>query len=198
MISCILLCAGLSERFPSIKALAPIATKPVIEHLQNTLLATNVDEIIIVLGAHRLKIEPHITNHPKIKTVYNENFILGQTTSFQKGLTAISKQSQAAMLLPIDSAFVKKETLNTLMDTFEKELPTILIPTSDGKKGHPPIFNKKLFQEIESLTSDKGINTIIRKYNNDEKTLEIKDPGIVDSFNTPQEFQNLLKKYNLI
>lgn len=197
MISCILLCAGLSERFPSIKALAKINGEYIIERFQRNLLATNIGELIIVLGAHRDKIEPFIVKMPQIKVIFNENYSLGQTTSFQKGLLTISEESQGALLLPIDSPFVKGESIYALIEEFFKKQPTILIPTFNSKKGHPPIFNKKIFSEIQSLPPDQGINSIIHKHGHDERTLELNDPGIIDTFNTPQEFQTLLTKYNL-
>ncbi len=51
MVTCILLSAGSSQRFGSPKALAELYDETVLEHLQKMLLATQVGEIIIVLGA---------------------------------------------------------------------------------------------------------------------------------------------------
>ena len=73
MVSCLLLAAGSSQRFNSPKALAPINGKTVIEHLQNILLATPLDEVIIVLGAHQEAIKPFLLNHKRVKVVYNKD-----------------------------------------------------------------------------------------------------------------------------
>ena len=51
MISCLLLTAGLSSRFHSPKALARLGEDTVIEHLQKTLINTQLSEIVVVLGA---------------------------------------------------------------------------------------------------------------------------------------------------
>lgn len=197
MISCILLCAGLSERFSSIKALAHIGPERIIERVQKTLLNSNAAEIIIVLGAHKEKIEPFISKNPKLKTVFNENYLLGQTSSFHKGLSALSKNSLGTMLLPVDCPFVTESTINSLINQFSEKQPSILIPTFNGRKGHPPIFHKKLIHEIQSLETDKGLNTVIQRHQKDELLTAVNDSGVVDTFNTPQELQTLLEKHNL-
>ena len=85
MITCILLSAGLSERFGSPKALACLSDSTVIEHLQNTLLQSCCDKIIVVLGAHASLIQPFIFIHSRIRVVYNKDYYFGQTSSLQAG-----------------------------------------------------------------------------------------------------------------
>ena len=94
MISCILLTAGLSNRFRSPKALARLGQDTVIEHLQKTLINTQISDIVIVLGAEAETIKPFLLNHKKIRFVYNKNFNFGQTSSFKTGLTGILSQSE--------------------------------------------------------------------------------------------------------
>ncbi len=63
MTSCVLLCAGKSLRFGSPKALCDLGGETIIARLQKTLLASRIDEIIIVSGAVIVYMEPHILKH---------------------------------------------------------------------------------------------------------------------------------------
>ncbi len=111
MISLILLRGGVSSRFGSPKALAPWGAGVLIAHLQDMLLSTNLDEIIIVLGSSAQQIKPLVLKHNKIKVVYNKDYKFGQTSSFKAGLQEVSASAQAVGLLPVDFPLIKKETI---------------------------------------------------------------------------------------
>ena len=187
MITCILLSAGLSERFGSPKALATINGISVIQHVQNTLLQSSCNDIIVVLGAHLKEIEPSIFIHSRIRVVYNKDYFFGQTSSMQTGWRETNSTSRGIMFLPVDCPLIQTDTVNAVIQNFIKNDQDILIPTYQNKKGHPPIFNQRLKSEVLTLPLDKGMNSLFTTY--PPKTIEIDDPGIVKSFNTPEEFE---------
>ena len=189
MVSCILLAAGSSVRFGSPKALAKINGITVIEHLQSVLTASCAGEIIVVLGDHCENIKPHILNHKKVGLVYNKDYNLGQTSSFKAGLKAISPKSQGIMLIPVDVPALKGSTVDLLISRFIERKPTVLIPTYQGKRGHPPIFNACLKKELLDLDMSAGLNTLERRYEPDIMLFAVEDPGVLLSFNTPKEFE---------
>ena len=193
MISCILLAAGLSTRFGSSKALAKLNDKNVLEHLQQVLLATSINEIIVVLGAYADQIKPFLLNHRKVKFVYNKDFNLGQTSSFQAGLQNISSQTQGIMLLPVDYPAIKKQTLDQLIDVFLKQNPMILIPTFNHRKGHPPIFSSKLKDDFLRLDHSVGVNTVAQIHQKETLFFSVADQGVVQTFNNAEEFEQLKK-----
>ena len=191
MISCILLSAGHSARFGSPKALAVIQGTPVIERLQQILIDSGADEIIVVLGAHHTQIKSHILNHKKVQVVYNKDFNLGQTSSFKVGLKAVSRDANGIMLLPVDMPAIKPKTINRLIHEFQKQRPSVLIPTYEKRRGHPPIFHAKLQAELLNLDNTVGLNSFEHQHASDMVFFSVEDPGILRSFNTPQEFEDL-------
>ncbi|MCA9400461.1 MAG: nucleotidyltransferase family protein [Candidatus Omnitrophica bacterium] len=192
MVSCVLLAAGQSERFGSPKALVEFQQKPLITEIIDGLIQSQVIEIIVVLGAHHEKIEPHILNHTKVKSVYNKDYKNGQTSSFQAGIKVLRPNTPGAMLLPVDVPFVKVETINLLITHFLKCQSKILIPTYHGKKGHPPIFHQSIFNEINMLPHTQGINTVIHRHQDTLSRMDCDDIGVLDTFNTQEEWQRLL------
>jgi len=195
MLSAILLSAGMSSRFGSPKALAQFNGKTVIEHLQCLLVDSKIDEVIIVLGAHSTNIKPYILKHKKVKVVYNKDYNLGQTSSFKIGLSSIEKVSRYVFLLPVDYPAIKKETIDYLCQEFEPTSPLILIPTYEGKKGHPPVFNMSLKEEFMELDNGKGLNRIARKHTEDTVYVPVNDSGVIATFNTPEELDELKQKF---
>jgi molybdenum cofactor cytidylyltransferase len=191
MISGILLSAGLSHRFGSPKALAKVHGKTVINHLQQMLIKSQVDEIIVVLGAHADEIKPHLLNHTKLKVVYNKDYNFGQTSSFKVGLRSISEGVEGVLLIPVDHPFIEQQTVDTLIRYFRDDSPLIVLPAFNGKKGHPPIFSAKLKEEFLALDNESGLNMIAHAHHNETAILSVKDPGTIKSFNTQEEFETL-------
>ena len=191
MISCIVLSAGLSSRFGSPKALALINGQTIIERAQQMLVRSNINKIIIILGAESERIKPYILKHKKVRVVYNKDYNFGQTSSFQAGLQSLDKDSKGVMLLPIDFPSVKTETINFLIKEFYLKVPKILIPQYQFRKGHPPIFDASLKKNFLNLQDDKGLNTVQRQHKKDIFLVETIDPGVIETFNTGQELDKI-------
>jgi len=192
MISCILLTAGESSRFGSPKALCTIDGQKAIELLQQRLIQSTVDEIIIVTGHQEELIKPHVLNHSKVKLVHHKDYKFGQTSSFQTGLNSVDKSSFGFMLLPVDCPFIQTSTINAIIHQFCLRLPEILIPSYLDKRGHPPVFHTHLKQEILELPTNLGLNSLIAKHA--VSLIPLNDPGITQTFNTPGELALLLNK----
>ncbi|MBZ0167440.1 MAG: nucleotidyltransferase family protein [Candidatus Omnitrophica bacterium] len=193
MLSCILLAAGQSQRFGSVKALALIEEQPLIRRLQQTILSADIGELIIVLGAHSDKIEPYLLNHSQVVIVHNKDHNFGQTSSFQCGLRRLDPAANGIMLLPVDYPFLTKETLVQLSAAFATNTSNIIIPVFNGRRGHPPVFPVTMVREILDLPVTEGLNTVQHRYADCCQECPVTDPGVVATFNTPQELTALLK-----
>jgi molybdenum cofactor cytidylyltransferase len=194
MISGIVLAAGLSQRFGSPKALAPLNTTTVIEHLQQSLIDSKLGEIIVVLGADADSIRSHVLKHNKVSHVYNKDYILGQTSSFQAGLQEISPDARGVMLLPVDFPLIKTETVDLLIEEFMAGTPPILIPVHNGHRGHPPVFNADLKGSLLAMDPKMGLNVFEHQHAPEVSLLPMADESILQTFNTPVEFKVLKQK----
>jgi len=195
MISGILLSAGLSSRFGSPKALAVINNTPAITFLLEKLIATPLGEIIVVLGADRQQIEPCLFKHKMIQVVYNKDYKLGQTSSVQTGLRSIDPKASGFMILPVDCPFISTSTVEIMIGCFQTGRdPQIQIPAYQNHRGHPPVFDIRFKDEILNLDPSRhGIHEMLHNHPASVLTVELNDPGITQSFNTPEEFARIKK-----
>jgi molybdenum cofactor cytidylyltransferase len=190
MITCVLLAGGSSTRFGSPKALASMSGDTVIQHVQNTLLQSSCDNIIVVLGDHAHQIMPSIFIHNRIRVVYNKHYNLGQISSVQEGWRQAEDSSEGVMFLPVDCPLVQASSIDKVIHHFKEFRSDVLIPSYQNKKGHPPIFHQRLKPKALDLAMDQGLNSLFTDHL--PQTIEIDDSGIVKSFNTPQELENIL------
>jgi molybdenum cofactor cytidylyltransferase len=191
MVSGILLSAGLSSRFGSPKALAPIDNTPAIVYLLENLIETPLHEIIVVLGADSQQIELCLFKHKMIRVVYNKDYKLGQTSTVQTGLKAAAPGALGFMILPVDCPLIKTETVTALVERFQITRPEILIPTHRNHRGHPPVFDMRFKEPLLALDPSHGINDFLHSHADSVQTVDMNDPGITQSFNTPEEFAQI-------
>lgn len=190
MISAIVLSAGLSKRFGSPKALTYINNTTSIEHIQVQLLNSSVDEIIIIIGHDAERIKKHVLQHPKIIIAYNKDYSLGQTSSVQCGIKQCHQHSDGIFIWPVDCPLIQTSTIELLIKAHHDNPTKILIPTYQGKKGHPPLFPSVYKSKLMQLTVDQGINVLFS--NDDVLLISTDDAGVLKTFNTPEEYKNVL------
>lgn len=195
MITCLLLAAGSSSRFGSPKALVNIQGKNLLVRQSEMLFSAGIEQIVIVLGAHAEQIRPAIATDPRIKAVYNEHFQQGQTSSVKAGIFLGVPAGSDFLLLPVDFPFVLPGTVSRLNDYFQKNVPLVLIPAYDGRKGHPPVFSHTLRNEILQLDNSLGLNKIIHRHQAEVHLLPVQDKGVLATFNTPEELTQIQNQF---
>ena len=197
MISTILLAAGQSLRMKGEnKLVKEIDGIPLIKYAVKNILASAVDEVIVVLGYEENLIKSIVGVNNKIKFVYNKDFKKGISSSIKIGLNHISKKSEAFFISLGDMPNINQNIYNKLIKArlkYNKKLrpqhkKEIIIPTFEGKNGNPILFSKFMKHKIMLVKNDLGANEIIKL--NKKKILNVPfdNDGIFLDFDTPDSF----------
>jgi molybdenum cofactor cytidylyltransferase len=183
MVSAILLAAGEARRMGKLKQLMPLGKTTIVEQTIDNLLASRVNEVIVVLGHKAEEIMKRIAARP-IKMVINPLYRQGMSTSIAAGLTFTDSRAQAVMLALGDQPFVDSPTINRLIKEFEAHDKGIAIPTYKGKRGHPLIFSIKYKAQLSGLKGDIGGREIIKHHPEDILEVAVDCEGIVIDVDT--------------
>ena len=190
MISAILLAAGQSKRMKGENKLTKkIQDIPLIKHSVENILASSVDELIIVLGYQKEIVEKIISKNEKIKFVFNNDFKSGMASSIKVGLNHISNTSEAFFICLGDMPMIKPDIYNQLIKSRNQK--DILIPTYNGQQGNPVLFNKSMKEKIMSISGDVGAKKILEINKDKILKLEINDQGITKGFDSQKDFNSL-------
>ncbi len=198
MICAILLAAGLSSRMGRLKQLLPFRHKTFIDNAIENLLSSNVDQIILVLGHSAKEISLHLSkqayiNHNKLEVVFNENYLLGMTSSIKAGLKANSSDAKAYLIALVDQPHIPVKIINFLIESYKKNKFLIVKPTYQKKSGHPIIIDASLHQEILELPDNVGLNQITRAYSKETLLIEVESKEILEDFDTWEEYLDYQK-----
>ena len=190
MISAILLAAGQSKRMDGENKLTKeIKGIPLIKLSVKNILASSIDELIIVLGHQKEIIEELIDKKEKIKCVFNKNFESGMASSIKIGLNNLPEKTEAFFICLGDMPMVNQDTYNHLIKSRnDKE---IIVPTYKGQQGNPVLFDKSMKGKVIDISGDAGAKKILELNKDKILNLEINDQSIVKGFNTQGDFSSL-------
>jgi molybdenum cofactor cytidylyltransferase len=194
MISAILLAAGESRRMGRPKQLLTWRGRTLLQHSLESLIDSDADEIVLVLGHEADLIRKSLPALP-IKIVINPDYIQGMASSLRRGLLAMDPGSEAFLVLLADQPGIGPEIINTLIRGFRKADPkhSIVLPVYRGSRGHPVLIGVRYLQEALQLQGDVGARRILSNHPEDILEIEVDQDAVLKDIDTPEEYQACTK-----
>ncbi len=192
-ISGILLSAGESKRMGEPKALLVLKGKKIINKLLEEYLGSLLAEVVLVLGFRADDIKKAIDiKSEKLKIVVNEHYEKEMFSSIQRGMEEI-QSSDAILIGLIDHPFISRKLINWLINQYETN--KIIIPSYNGRKGHPIIIPFSLKDEIVALNPENySLRDVIHRHENDVKIVKTNTDSIIFDMDTREEYERA-KRY---
>ncbi len=179
-ISMIIPAAGLSRRHPPNKLLDKINDKTVIEHTIESYLNHHF-EILLITGHDDKKMTEAIplSIRKQIKIIKNNQYQDGLSESIKKGVVSVQGDCDYFGFSLGDKPFIRKETIDTILNELEIKGPKILIPTFKGLVGHPTFFSQIYRNELLHISGDSGGRELLNSHNPDVTYFPVFDRGII-------------------
>jgi len=182
-ISAVLLGAGQSRRMGVDKLSLPWRSKTILEYCFETLLRSEVQELIVVLST-RNKGAGNLFQGRKVKIVINPLSKMGMSTSIRRGLQEIHRHCHGILIALGDQPFLKTRTINALIRIFDQGKGGIIIPSYRGRRGNPVIFHRRFKKELLNLKGDVGGRSIIESHPEDVRVVPVKSTAILKDMDT--------------
>jgi molybdenum cofactor cytidylyltransferase len=191
----IILAAGQSKRMEETnKLLIKIGKKTMIDKIVDTSLKSSASDTIVVLGFESERVKESLSNK-KILTINNKDYNKGQSTSLQCGISGLSEDCDAAVILLADMPNINYQLINKLIENYDPDSNnSIIIPTFNGKKGNPILIDREFFPDILSIKGDKGAKDIINANKNSIKKIPHKDSSVLNDIDTKKDLSTYLNK----
>ena len=192
MISMIVLAAGKSTRMRGKnKLLIKIEGIPMIRRVVQTTLESKVDEVIVVLGWQAEKVRALLTDLP-CRLVVNKNYEKGQSSSVKAGLAEIGPMTRAVLVLPGDVAMIDFLSINKVIEEYERAKHPMVIAAHKRETGHPILFDRQLFPEIERIDEETfGLKAVVQRHEGEIRLVETSSPNVLKDVDTPDDMKKL-------
>ena len=186
MISAVVLAAGTSRRMGRPKPLVKLGRKTILQHVVANLEASQVDQIVVVLGFGAEKIIPTLKGM-SCQVVVNPQYILGMSSSIRCGLSTVNPQARAVLIALGDQPYIPPEIVDVLLRRYQKEDQKIVVPLYGGKRGHPVIFGRKYWPELRALKGDVGGRELLHRHAQHVLEVEVGQEGVLADIDTPSD-----------
>lgn len=190
MISAIILSAGESERMRSCKQLLKIGGKSMIERVVSSVLESNVDETVVVLGFRAKEVASELPEGD-IKTVVNPDFKEGMSTSLKSGLKEISTDSNAVLIVLADQPLLERKVINDLINEYERTDNHIVAPIYKGQRGNPVLIDLFLKGNLLKIEGDIGGREILKSRKDEVLLVEVDTPSVILDVNTAEDVKRV-------
>jgi molybdenum cofactor cytidylyltransferase len=193
MISAIVPAAGLSSRMGQNKLLMPFGDKSLIEHAVDTLRASDIDEIVVVLGHEAGQVRSRLGRHEghRVNFVHNPDYREGLSTSVRAGMGAVAKGTEAIMIYLADQPLIEPDEINHLIQAFahaKRAGKSIVIPFFENQRGNPVILDASYRAMALDIAGDVGCRRIIKRHPEQVFAVQMQTDHVVRDVDTPEDF----------
>jgi molybdenum cofactor cytidylyltransferase len=202
----VVLAAGESTRMGTQKLLLPFGETTIIGAVVRTAAASRVEGTMVVLGADREEVRREVEDAietagqgrgdgraAEITFAINENYRLGMLTSIQAGLRALPEGATAAVVMLGDQPFLPPRVVERVIAAYETGRPGIVIPTFQGRRGHPVLIDLGYKDEVLGIEPLDGLRALMRAHSGDILEVDVGDANILRDLDTPEDYAGLPK-----
>lgn len=195
IISAIVLAAGESTRMgKQNKLLLPFQGQTLIERTVDTVLQSDVGEVIVVLGHEAQRVREVLGDRP-VKFRQNESYQKGMTTSIQSGVQAADDRTDGFMICLSDLPLIEADELNHLLQAFDSAVKVnpfgIVIPLFEGQRGNPVILSAIYKHDILAHQEMHGCKGIIKQNLENVREVEMNTDRVLRDIDTLEDYHKL-------
>jgi molybdenum cofactor cytidylyltransferase len=173
----------------------PLGKSTVIEQLVHALRSGGCQTVVVVIGPHVPEIAPLATAAgAHVCQLLQKTADMRATV--EAGLHWVEQKYHPAprdpwLLAPADHPTVEADIVRQLLEALHRRSHTIIIPTFEGKRGHPTLLAWSHVDGIRSHTPGEGLNSYFRTCQSDTLELPASSESILWDLDTPADYERL-------
>ena len=187
--------AGRSRRMGRPKLLLPLGGSTVIARLVGALRAGGVDDVIVVVRPDDTTLQ-EAAEAAGAQVVCPENDPADMRQSVQYALDYLAAErhpnaDDGWMLIPADHPLVDAKIVESLLASWRAGAAPILIPTHEGRRGHPTLFRWELSDEVPRIPPHQGLNRLVHDHESHVQEFPVPSDHILLDLDTLEDYERL-------
>ena len=190
----LVLAAGASTRMgrDRNKLTLDIGDRPMLNLVVDAFRDAGVAPISVVLGHEAAAVEGILMDDVEI--IRHEGWAAGMGSSIARGIGAVevSRQPDAFLLCVGDLPGLRSDSIRSVCEAFlrEGDSTSIVVPTFEGRDGHPVLFGRAHVGDLVSLHGDRGARKILEARADCVIRVPVIDDGILRDVDTPEALRD--------
>jgi len=166
------------------KALVSYQGASFLEHLLSVTRHPAIGVRRVVLGPDADAISEQVVLAPE-EIVHNQEWERGQLSSIHAALRSLPPRTEGMLLCPVDHPLVSATLVNNLIVTFLETRAPVVVPTFEGRRGHPVFFSAAVYEELMRAPVETGARAVVWAHKNDVREVSTMEEGCVLNLNDP-------------
>jgi molybdenum cofactor cytidylyltransferase len=172
------------------KQLLPVDNRPAVVRCTENIRDSGVDNIVVVVNPEGNEIV-RVLKEYTVDIAVNDLPECDMAESVRMGLSAIDGASTGIFICLCDYPLVTSATLSAMGREHDASPDLIIIPTFQGRRGHPTLFPRSILEEIKKHST---LRDVISSHKEKVLFFHVADEGVVLDMDTPEEYQKILER----
>jgi molybdenum cofactor cytidylyltransferase len=109
------------------------------------------------------------------------------STSLKVGFDILKDRVDGILVCLGDMPYLSSQSIEKLIENFDPQNgKSLVIPTSDGKRGNPVLISTQYWPDVKSISGDLGARAIIAANDHAVETVKIDSTEIFMDIDTPE------------
>jgi molybdenum cofactor cytidylyltransferase len=189
----VLLAAGNSSRMGTPKQSLDIGGQTLLQHAISCAMASQLANVVVVLGAHLQETQSIVHGLPII-TVVNPDWQRGMGRSLKLGVNKAIERNpllEGIMIMVCDQPRISVRHINEMGRIHIIKRPLAVASEYNGTMGVPVLFDRSVFSDLMMVSDGSGAKEVLQKIKTE--TIALPFPGGEIDLDTPEDYQNFLK-----
>ena len=184
-IAALMLAAGYSRRFGADKRRLVLADGRSLLAASLALPCSMLEDVWLVLRPDEALTELELPQGVHI--VQNPATAQGMGHSLAAGAERLLAESRAdaVAIFLADMPSIRRHSLEALMACAAPD--RIVLPSHQGKRGHPVLFGRDFWPQLATLGGDAGARAVLQHNAEALHIVELNDPGVLQDIDTPAD-----------
>lgn len=118
------------------------------------------------------------------------------TCSVRCAVVLATGEDCAAVLVVLgDQPGITADVVAILVQAFKASSHGIVVPTYNGRRGHPLLFAMHYREEILSCYRDVGLRGLLYAHPEDVFEVEASAPGVIEDMDVPEDYEQTVTKF---
>lgn len=150
--------------------------------------------MLVVTGIHHALIESALLAdglRRGVRLVSNPDPARGQLSSIWTALDATPSNADGLLMTLVDVPMIASQTVRAVVTAWTESRAPVVRPVASGRRGHPVIFDRRIFDELRAAPLDSGARAVVRAHWDESVDVPVDDPGSLIDVDTPDDYERL-------
>jgi molybdenum cofactor cytidylyltransferase len=169
------------------KLLLPLGDTTLIGRVVDALLGSSVAAVIVVAGPDG-RVADALRGR-RVTLVRNLTPDADMLSSVRCGLKALPRDCGSVLVALGDQPGVTPQLIDAMLRTFAGCGRGILVPTHEGRRGHPVLFSTRYREEVLTQYDGEGLRGLLRSHPDDVCEMPAAQRAVVEDVDGPADYR---------